>query len=107
LLPFAALALFRRPAAAVEIGLPRAAALWPLLGVVADFFLLGVVFIGSPRLRLPCETSVLLLAAWGVLRLLETARRWAFWAASGAWLAANLLVFFFSESLRGWLRGVL
>ncbi|MFQ5913446.1 MAG: ArnT family glycosyltransferase [Nitrospinota bacterium] len=107
LLPFAACALWRRrsPALGGRDELPRAMALWPLWGVAAYFFLLGIAFIGSPRLRLPCETGVLLLAAFGIVRLMRTSRRGVFLAASGAWLGVNLLVFVFSGPLRSFVKG--
>ncbi|MFQ5691483.1 MAG: ArnT family glycosyltransferase [Nitrospinota bacterium] len=109
LLPFAAYAL-RRPRPSWRGGGRRTrigrSGLWPFWGLVAYFFLLGLVFIGSPRLRLPAEAGILLLAALGLVRLLETSRPGAFWTVSGGWLAANVAVFFFSDALRSWVRGV-
>ncbi len=108
LLPFAVCAfLKRRPAGGMsrEDGW-RASRLWPVWGIVLYFFLLGIVFIGSPRLRLPAEAGILVLAALGIVRYLETSRRGTFWTVSGVWLAVNLLVFFLSDALRSMLRGI-
>ncbi len=107
LLPFAVCAfLKRRPADGMSRDDSwRASALWPAWGIVIYYFLLGIVFIGSPRLRLPAEAGILILAALGIVLFLETSRRGTFWTASGAWLVVNLLVFFLSDALRSMLRG--
>ena len=108
LLPFVVFAFLKRRSAGGmgrEDGW-RALTLWPAWGIVIYYFLLGIVFIGSPRLRLPAEAGILILAALGIVRFLETSRRGTFWTASGAWLAVNLLVFFLSDALRSTLRGI-
>ena len=83
-------------------GAPR----WPVWGLVIYFFLLGLVFIGTPRLRLPAEVGVILLGAIG---LSESFSRSGGKAAvlAGGWLLLNLLIFFTSDLVRAGLRGLL
>ncbi len=106
LLPFAVCAFLRldSPDRPGRVDMWNRVGLWPVWGMVAYFFALGIVFIGSPRLRLPCEIGILVLAALGMVRLIQTKTRRTFWTASAVWLAANVVMFYLSDALRSWLK---
>jgi 4-amino-4-deoxy-L-arabinose transferase-like glycosyltransferase len=82
-------------------GAPR----WPVWGLMVYFFLLGLVFIGTPRLRLPSEAGVMLLGAIGLSESFS-GRRGRAMGLAGGWLLVNLFFFFMSDLARAWLRGL-
>lgn len=79
-------------------------ALWPAWGVVAYFFVLGIAFIGSPRLRLPSEVGILIMASLGMVRLMQVKKGLTLWIVLGSWLVVNVLIFFLSDTIRSWLK---
>jgi 4-amino-4-deoxy-L-arabinose transferase-like glycosyltransferase len=106
LLPLAVCAFlrFKSPDLKGRVDVWNSLALWPAWGLVAYFFVLGIAFIGSPRLRLPSEIGILIMAALGMVRLMQVKKGLNFWIVLGLWLMVNVLIFFFSDTFRALLK---